>query len=155
MEAALTGIPNDQPNVLLLCKCNRSCNIVGLGDIDGIADIVAQLAWRLGGRPRVTTLVGKEGGHYTRTRVHAGSLIRHFEPPGFVSLRLNDLLDSRVRPLLLQVRTLLRVIHRIVTRRAKGYSGNQTAVNRSVESRPFCYTWPALITWEAFAVDSS
>lgn len=64
-QVVMASVPDDQADVLLPGEIDSGSDVVGSSGVHGIADICAQLTWALAGSPRVTALVGKEGGHHT------------------------------------------------------------------------------------------
>ena len=67
----MAGVTDDKANVVLASKVHSSDDLIAGGDVDSVADVVAQRA-RLGlGRERITCLVGKVGLHHRRRGVKA------------------------------------------------------------------------------------
>lgn len=59
----MTGVPDHETDVVLLGELDRSNNIVGRGDVDGVAHVVAKQAGPGLRLERITALVGKVGLH--------------------------------------------------------------------------------------------
>ncbi len=70
-EVVMAGVPDDEADVVLGCKLDGSNDISRLGNVHGVADVVAQGA-RLGlGSERIAALIGEEGCHNRGRVVHA------------------------------------------------------------------------------------
>ena len=64
----MTSVPNNETDVVGFGELNRSNDIGGRGDVDGVAHVVAEHASLRLGSERVTALVGKVGLHHGRRR---------------------------------------------------------------------------------------
>lgn len=41
VDLLMPSVPNDEANVILLCKCQAGFDVLGRCDIDGVIDIIA------------------------------------------------------------------------------------------------------------------
>lgn len=60
----MPSVSDDEANVVLLCKCKASFDMLGGGDIDGVINIVAQLTRGRRWREGIAALVRIERSHH-------------------------------------------------------------------------------------------
>ena len=59
----MTGVADDEADVVLFNERERLRYVLGLADVDGVVDQVAERAWLRDGMEGVASSVGEEGGH--------------------------------------------------------------------------------------------
>ena len=117
----MTGVLDDQPDVMLASKRDPGRCISGTADIDGIVRVVTQKAGTRFGGKGITTLILK---------------IRIAERGGGICVQL------RIDPLRRQVRALGSIIMWFMTRRPQRNRRAESAAHSGIQLVPVRSRWP-------------